>query len=56
MVPVALILKQPDLGTATLIMASGLFVVFCGPVLARVIGNRYRSHRRHAIDVGIRHA
>ena len=28
MVPVALILKQPDLGTATLIMASGLFVVF----------------------------
>ncbi|MDO5356999.1 MAG: rod shape-determining protein RodA [Conchiformibius sp.] len=27
-VPVALILKQPDLGTATLIMASGLFVVF----------------------------
>ena len=28
MVPGALILKQPDLGTATLIMASGLFVVF----------------------------
>ena len=27
-VPGALILKQPDLGTATLIMASGLFVVF----------------------------
>ncbi|RKW31323.1 MAG: rod shape-determining protein RodA, partial [Kingella sp. (in: b-proteobacteria)] len=27
-VPVALILKQPDLGTATLIMASGLFVIF----------------------------
>lgn len=26
--PVALILKQPDLGTATLIMASGLFVMF----------------------------
>lgn len=28
LVPVALILKQPDLGTATLIMASGLFVIF----------------------------
>lgn len=28
LVPVALILKQPDLGTAVLIMASGLFVVF----------------------------
>ncbi len=28
MVPVALILKQPDLGTATLIMASGIFVIF----------------------------
>lgn len=27
-IPGALILKQPDLGTATLIMASGLFVVF----------------------------
>ncbi|ASK28252.1 rod shape-determining protein RodA [Neisseria chenwenguii] len=27
-VPVALILKQPDLGTSVLIMASGLFVVF----------------------------
>lgn len=27
-VPGALILKQPDLGTATLIMASGIFVVF----------------------------
>ncbi|WP_037585877.1 rod shape-determining protein RodA [Stenoxybacter acetivorans] len=27
-IPVALILKQPDLGTATLIMASGIFVVF----------------------------
>ena len=27
-VPGALILKQPDLGTATLIMASGLFVIF----------------------------
>lgn len=28
LVPGALILKQPDLGTATLIMASGLFVIF----------------------------
>lgn len=28
LVPVTLILKQPDLGTAVLIMASGLFVVF----------------------------
>ncbi|WP_274585414.1 rod shape-determining protein RodA [Neisseria leonii] len=28
LIPGALILKQPDLGTATLIMASGLFVVF----------------------------
>ena len=27
-IPGALILKQPDLGTATLIMASGLFVIF----------------------------
>ena len=27
-VPVALILKQPDLGTAALIMASGIFVIF----------------------------
>ena len=28
LIPGALILKQPDLGTATLIMASGLFVIF----------------------------
>lgn len=28
LIPGALILKQPDLGTATLIMASGIFVVF----------------------------
>ena len=28
LVPVALILKQPDLGTAALIMASGIFVIF----------------------------
>ena len=28
LLPVALILKQPDLGTATLIMASGLLVIF----------------------------
>lgn len=42
-VPGALILKQPDLGTATLIMASGLFVVFFAglpwkALLASIIG------------------
>ena len=37
MVPVALILKQPDLGTATLIMASGLFVVFFAGLSWRVL-------------------
>lgn len=35
--PVLLILKQPDLGTATLIMASGLFVVFFAGLPWRVI-------------------
>lgn len=43
MIPVALILKQPDLGTATLIMASGLLVVFFAglpwkAILVAVIG------------------
>lgn len=37
MVPVFLILKQPDLGTATLIMASGLFVVFFAGLPWKVI-------------------
>ena len=37
MVPVFLILKQPDLGTATLIMASGLFVVFFAGLSWRVL-------------------
>ena len=37
MVPVMLILKQPDLGTATLIMASGLFVVFFAGLPWKVI-------------------
>lgn len=36
-VPVALILKQPDLGTATLIMASGLFVVYFAGLPWKVI-------------------
>ena len=36
-VPGALILKQPDLGTATLIMASGLFVVFLAGLPWKVI-------------------
>ena len=36
-VPVFLILKQPDLGTATLIMASGLFVVFFAGLPWKVI-------------------
>lgn len=35
--PVALILKQPDLGTATLIMASGLFVIFFAGLPWKVI-------------------
>ena len=35
--PVALILKQPDLGTATLIMASGFFVLFFAGLSWRVI-------------------
>jgi hypothetical protein len=39
MVPVALILKQPDLGTATLIMASGLFVVFFAGLSWRVFAS-----------------
>ena len=37
LVPVALILKQPDLGTATLIMASGLFVIFFAGLPWKVI-------------------
>ena len=36
-VPGALILKQPDLGTATLIMASGLFVIFFAGLPWKVI-------------------
>ncbi|MDO4997382.1 MAG: rod shape-determining protein RodA [Neisseria sp.] len=36
-IPGALILKQPDLGTATLIMASGLFVVFFAGLPWKVI-------------------
>lgn len=35
--PVLLILKQPDLGTATLIMASGIFVIFFAGLPWRVI-------------------
>ncbi|ULJ59633.1 rod shape-determining protein RodA [Wielerella bovis] len=43
MIPGVLILKQPDLGTATLIMASGLFVMFFAgfpwkALLASIIG------------------
>ncbi|WP_225747841.1 rod shape-determining protein RodA [Eikenella sp. Marseille-P7795] len=37
MAPVFLILKQPDLGTAVLIMASGLFVMFFAGLSWRVI-------------------
>ncbi|MDO1509326.1 MULTISPECIES: rod shape-determining protein RodA [unclassified Neisseria] len=37
LVPGALILKQPDLGTATLIMASGLFVIFFAGLPWKVI-------------------
>ncbi len=37
LIPGALILKQPDLGTATLIMASGLFVVFFAGLPWKVI-------------------
>ena len=37
LIPVGLILKQPDLGTATLIMASGLFVVFFAGLPWKVI-------------------
>ncbi|QEY26517.1 rod shape-determining protein RodA [Neisseria zalophi] len=37
MVPGALILKQPDLGTATLIMASGIFVIFFAGLPWKVI-------------------
>ncbi|MGF6147195.1 Rod shape-determining protein RodA [Kingella potus] len=36
-IPVFLILKQPDLGTATLIMASGLFVIFFAGLPWKVI-------------------
>ncbi len=36
-IPGALILKQPDLGTATLIMASGIFVVFFAGLPWKVI-------------------
>ncbi|WP_066569200.1 rod shape-determining protein RodA [Snodgrassella sp. CFCC 13594] len=36
-IPVGLILKQPDLGTATLIMASGLFVIFFAGLPWKVI-------------------
>jgi rod shape determining protein RodA len=37
MLPVALILKQPDLGTATLILAAGFFVLFFAGLSWRVI-------------------
>lgn len=37
MLPGALILKQPDLGTATMIMSSGLFVVFLAGLPWKVI-------------------
>ncbi len=37
LIPVALILKQPDLGTATMIMASGLFVIFFAGLPWKVI-------------------
>ncbi len=36
-VPVLLILKQPDLGTATLILASGVFVIFFAGLYWRII-------------------
>ena len=37
LIPVALILKQPDLGTAVLIMASGIFIVFFAGLPWKVI-------------------
>jgi rod shape determining protein RodA len=37
LVPVMLILKQPDLGTATLILASGIFVIFFAGLPWKVI-------------------
>ncbi len=38
LVPTILILKQPDLGTAILVLASGLFVIFFSGVSLRIIG------------------
>ena len=37
LIPVALILKQPDLGTAVLIMVSGIFIVFFAGLPWKVI-------------------
>jgi len=37
LVPAALIVKQPDLGTAMLVLASGLFVLFLAGLRARLI-------------------
>lgn len=38
LIPTILILKQPDLGTAILVLASGVFVIFFSGVSLRIIG------------------
>ena len=51
LVPVALIVKQPDLGTAILVLSAGLYVIFFAGlswkliVPVGVLGGRWRSPR-----------
>lgn len=56
LVPVALILKQPDLGTAALIMASGIFVIFFAGLPWKAIFRYYCLCSRLAALVELRHA
>ena len=46
--PVGLIVRQPDLGTALLIFASGFFVIFLAGLSWKVIGSGWASRARRA--------
>ncbi len=45
-IPVGLIVRQPDLGTALLIFASGFFVIFLAGLSWKIIGSRFQLRSR----------
>lgn len=53
LLPVGLILKQPDLGTAVLVLAAGLSVIFCRPELAPAGPALVARFGGHGVAVGV---